>query len=181
MQKSTKWTNSMREIVWPSRFYFGSKLYAALFSLMLVGCAAPNPYQVYEGPRQSDADHAYVTGESEKFDPIWMGANKQVYIRKVDGNAMGFLSTPRTYPRTVLLMPGRHVLGLLFLNMGIFAEIDMPVDVQAGRSYFIRRAFAEPIAPGNVIRFWLEDITAEKATKIESSRKDENRIEIVSE
>ena len=157
--------SAKRRTVWISHIGIWNRLWLALFSLVLAACAAPTPYQAYDGPRLSDADHVYVTGETEKYDPIWVGTNKQVSIRSIDGKTLGFLETPRSYPTAVLLTPGQHTLGLSFTYLNIYAHHDMQIDVQAGRSYLIRRAFSEPITPGNTIRFWLEELTARNATK----------------
>ena len=133
---------------------------ALLASVVLAaGCAAPGVKHVYSGAQKPDEELATVWGTTNQPGRVFNPARERITITAVDGDATMPWYSPRDYPATVKVLPGKHELGLRYEYIHGVAHGTIWVDAQAGRIYEVR--VMNPQSRTERVYFLIQDITAQ--------------------
>ncbi len=117
---------------------------------MSVGCASKGPLKFYKGETKPQEQLALIKGHSEKVESFLIDLERGVVIKTVDGRlTTNIFSNP---PKSVLLEPSRHYLGIRYYFDNQSAYGVLWLDAEPGKTYIVKFE-----AKGYHVRFWFED------------------------
>ena len=120
----------------------GSRTRAVLllsYAAALSGCAA-QPVILYEGAERPATEVAHVRGLNDNGHTFWRGLNHQVTIIQVDGESAASPVNALLAAGTeeVILLPGKHSMGVKYSHMNSYAYASLWFIAEAGKNYTVQ-------------------------------------------
>jgi len=141
-----------------NNIFYTMKLFVTSVILILLSSCASGTFKGYSGVEKDRSDLAKIECKVERHGPAW----QKLFISKVDGKSTfdfgASLGFSGSYPKSALVLSGRHYLQIRYEYAGSFSHGTIWFDAEAGKNYTVKSN-----TEGYSTTFWIiDDITGER-------------------
>ena len=129
------------------------RIFLVIFSTILMSsCVSKGEVSAKSVVSLSGTGKARITGDTERAHGMLRGFDQQVGITSLDGKSLFRMGWDTDFPESLIITPGKHVIGVRYMYMNAYANGTIWLDAESEKSYIIRKQ------PHNYsVSFWVEE------------------------